>query len=56
MCLEAADYFSALGMTWDAALKMANVKLELFTNEDLYVVSVNNTQKQKISNVIMIIH
>ena len=34
--LDAAHYYSAPGMAWDAALKLTNVKLELFDNEEMY--------------------
>ena len=34
--LDAAHYYTAPGMAWDAALKLTNVKLELFDNEDMY--------------------
>ena len=34
--LDAAHYFSAPGMAFNAALKMTKVKLELFTSEDMY--------------------
>ena len=35
MCLESYG-LSAPGMAWDVALKMTKVKLELFTNVDMY--------------------
>ena len=34
--LDAAHYFSAPGMAWNAALKMTKVKLELFTDKGVY--------------------
>ena len=41
MCLDsygidAAHYYSTPGMTWEAALKMTRVNLELFIDEDKY--------------------
>ena len=41
MCMEnygvdAAHYYSTPGMALDSALKMTNVKLELFDNEEMY--------------------
>ena len=34
--LDAAHYYTTPGMPWDAALKLTNVKLDLFDNEDMY--------------------
>ena len=34
--LDAAHYFSAPGMAWDAALKLTEVQLQLFDNEEMY--------------------
>ena len=34
--LDAAHYFTAPGMAWDAALKMTKVNLELLTDADMY--------------------
>ena len=34
--LDAAHYYSAPGMAWDAALKLTNVKLDLLDNEEMY--------------------
>ena len=34
--LEAAHYFSAPGLSWDASLKVTGVKLELFDNPEFY--------------------
>ena len=34
--LDAAHYYAALGMTWDVALTLTEVKLELLNNEDMY--------------------
>ena len=34
--LDAAHYYSAPGIAWDAALKINKVKLELFDNEQMY--------------------
>ena len=34
--LDAAHYYTAPGMAWDVALKLTNVKLKLFDNEDMY--------------------
>ena len=34
--LDAAHYYSTPGLAWDAALKMTNVELELFDNEEMY--------------------
>ena len=35
--LDVAHYYSAPGMAWDAALKISDVKLELFDNEEMHV-------------------
>ena len=35
--LDAAHYYTAPGMAWDAALKLTKVKLELFKDEDMYM-------------------
>ena len=34
--LDAAHYFSAPGMAWDAAIKLTGVELELLDNEEMY--------------------
>ena len=34
--LDAAHYYSAPGLAWDASLKMTGVKLNLFDNEQMY--------------------
>ena len=33
---DSYQLFSFLGMAWDSALKLTNVKLELFNNEEMY--------------------
>ena len=35
--LDAAHYFSAPGLAWDAVLKKSGVILKLFTNPDMYL-------------------
>ena len=35
--LDAAHYFSAPGLAWDAALKKSGITLELFTDPDMYL-------------------
>ena len=34
--LDPCHYFTSLGLSWDAMLKMTNVKLELMTNVDMF--------------------
>ena len=34
--LDAAHYYTAPGMAWDAALKLTGVKLDLLDNEAMY--------------------
>ena len=35
--LDAAHYFSAPDLAWDAALKKSGITLELFTDPDMYL-------------------
>ena len=42
MCLDSygldpCNYFSSPGLAWDAMLRMTNVKLELFSDIDMYL-------------------
>ena len=34
--LDPCHYFTSLGLSWDAMLKMTNIKLELMTNVDMF--------------------
>ena len=39
--LEAAHFFSAPGLVWDAAFKKSGITLELFTDLDMYLFAEN---------------
>ena len=34
--LDPCNYFTSPGLSWDAMLKMTNIKLELMTNVDMF--------------------
>ena len=34
--LDSCHYFTSPGLSWDAMLKMTNIKLELITNVDMF--------------------
>ena len=34
--LDPCQYFTSPGLSWDAMLKMTNIKLELMTNVDMF--------------------
>ena len=60
--LDAAHYFSAPGLAWDAALKKSGVTLELFTDPDMHLftekrfrggISVISNRYSKANNIYM---